>query len=244
MSAHRILLVEDSPEVQIVVCAALKRKFLVQTVATFKDAMQKLENDAFSLIILDVELPDGDGFAICAQLKMHERHRNTPVIFLSGKAQITDKVMGLSLGADDYIVKPVEPLEFQARVEARIRNIELAREARENVCIGDFRVIPTQQKIFISSGAEERALELTTMEFKLLFLLLRSENQIFSREQILNEVWGPLANVTDRTVDTHIYTIRKKIGATATCIQAISRAGYRYAQSETSTSKIPSAQVA
>lgn len=230
-SDHRILLVEDSPEIQLIVQSLLRRKFNVKTVSTSAQAFQELESQNYSLIILDVGLPDGDGFKICSHIKHQDRHRQTSVIFLSGKNQVGDKVMGLSLGADDYIVKPFEPIEFQARVEARIRSLEETKQAQEFLFVGDFKIVPSQQRIFSVANEKETAIELTTTEFKLLYFLIRHEDQILSRERILNEVWSNSVSVSDRTVDTHIYTIRQKLNPIlANCIQAIPKAGYRFSQ--------------
>lgn len=228
MNTHRILLVEDSADVQVIVAAALKRKFNLKIVSTVAEALQELAAQTYSLLILDVELPDGDGFKICAQIKLEERHRNTSVIFLSGRDQTTDKVMGLTLGADDYIVKPIDPLEFQARVEARLRGVDHSRENTDSLRVGPFRVQALQQKIFLVTDTGETDLELKTMEFKLFSYLLRHEDQVLSREQLLNAVWGQAVNVTDRTVDTHIYTIRQKLKTYSGCIQSVPRAGYRF----------------
>lgn len=236
MNTHRILLVEDSADVQVVVGAALKRKFNLTIASTVAEALKELAQNTYSLVILDVELPDGDGFKICAQIKLEERHRDTSVIFLSGKGQTSDKVMGLTLGADDYIVKPLDILEFQARVEARIRSLDQTRENKETFRVGPFRIHSLQQKIYVTTNNSEEVLDLKTMEFKLLSHLLRHEDQIFSREQLLDSVWGQLSNVTDRTVDTHIYTIRQKLKEHATCIQSVPRAGYRFT-SKPETSK-------
>ena len=231
-TSHQILLVEDSKQVQLTVKSVLKNKYILKIADTTSAGLQELEQNSFSLIILDVHLPDGDGFKLCAQLKLQEKHRSTPVIFLSGKDQINDKVLGLSVGADDYIVKPFDLLEFQARVEARIRSVESARSSQDDVYVGSFHVNPGQQRIFIVEDSEERPIELTTLEFKLFYYLLRNEDIVLSREQILNEVWGHLPNVTDRTVDTHVYTLRQKLGTYASCIKSVQRVGYRYSQAK------------
>ncbi len=230
-SDHRILLVEDSPEMQLIVQSVLRRKFNVVTVSTSAQAVQELESQNFSLIILDVGLPDGDGFKLCSYIKHQERHRQTSVIFLTGNDQVGDKVMGLSLGADDYIVKPFEPMEFEARVEARIRSLEGTKRAQEFLFVGDFKIAPSQHRIFSVVDEKEAAIKLTTTEFKLLYFLIRHEDQVLSREQILNEVWSNSVSVTDRTVDTHIYTIRQKLNPSlADCIQAIPKVGYCFSQ--------------
>ena len=232
MSDHRVLLVEDSREVQLIVSAALKGTYVFKAVSTAQEAFNELESKSYSLVILDVELPDGDGFKICAQMKTIEKNKDAQIVFLSGKQSTSDKVMGLSLGGDDYIVKPVDPVELKARIDARIRRLDQSSQAQENFFVGPFKIVSTQQKIYLATDGQEKSLDLPTMEFKLLHFLLRHENQVLSREQILSAIWGHLPNVTDRTVDTHIYNIRKKLGTHASCIQSIPRVGYRFSNGD------------
>lgn len=232
MSPHKILLIDDCKESQIVVCNSLKKKFQIYVASNFDEAMTELKKGSFSLIILDVELPEMDGFKICAQIKLMEQHRRTSLIFLSGRQHTSDKVMGLSLGADDFIVKPFDHVEFVARVEVRIRNVEEHSIIQNNFCVGNFRIVPSQNKVFLIKDTIETPIFFTSMEFKLLCYLLQHESQILSRQKLLDEVWGQLANVTDRTIDTHIYSIRKKLGEFADHIQSVPRIGYRYSQKE------------
>ena len=230
--SSKILLVEDSPEVQIVVRHALGRKYSLTTALTSAEATHVLDQDSFSLILLDIELPDEDGFKLCAKLKLDEKHKNTPIIFLTGRHHISDKIMGFSLGAEDYIVKPFDPLEFTARIDSKMRRAQDQQQFNETYIVEPFKINLPTQKAFLITDSGDQDLNLTQIEFKLLTLLTRKEDQVFSREQILNTLWGHNVSVSDRTIDTHIYTLRKKMGFASQFIQSVPRMGYRFSQNK------------
>ena len=227
-NSFSILLVEDAEDTQLIVHALLSPKYQLTICSTAAEATDTLQKNTFSLVILDINLPDGNGYAFCTQLRSDTRHKNIPIIFLTGKSQTQDKVMAFALGADDYIVKPIDPPEFQARVESKIRRLRDNLEEKNVFQKDSFRVLLPQQKIFLISPQGEKDLELSSIEFKLLYFFLRHEDHILSRAQILQEVWGENLHVTDRVVDTCVYALRKKLGEQATIIQSVPRIGYRY----------------
>ena len=237
MKTSHVLLVEDSVEMQMVIRAALAKSCVLKAVATANDALLEIKSQNYALIILDVELPDESGFNLCAKIKTE--NKNAVVIFLTGKHQTSDKVTGFSLGADDYITKPIDPLEFRARIESKLRRIKDLSEQQDDFTRGVFRADLAQQKIFCQStpDLEEKDLGLTSIEFKLFYYLLRHEEQTLSREQILNAIWGNNNHVTDRTVDTHICTLRKKIGSFASSIQSVPRMGYVFSQGKSTLAR-------
>lgn len=227
-----VLVVEDNEIVQSVVRGILETKYAVTSAMTFADAILEFERQKFSLVILDIELPDGSGLDLCTQIRRNKVNAQTPIIFLSGRGQPMDKVTALSLGGDDYIVKPVEPLEFQARIEAHIRRFEALTHTQGQVTVGPFRAVLDQYRVYIATADGDGAIDLTPIEFKLLVHFLKHEGQVFTREQIIAAVWGLAPNVTVRTVDSHIYTLRRKLGAAAGYIHAVPRVGYQFRQFE------------
>ncbi len=230
MRTKDILVIEDSPEVQMLVAATIGGTHTLDAAINLEQARKKLKEKSYRLILLDISLPDGNGFHFCSEIKMNSKTRDIPIIFLTGKGEPTDKVMGFTLGAEDYIVKPIEPLEFLARITAKFRTLSQQKEREQNQIKGVFRINSTKQKISILRNENEDELELTHNEFKLLLYFISHEDHILSRNQLLDEVWGNSVNVTDRTVDTHIYWLRKKLGNYGTFIKSVPKVGYRFSQ--------------
>lgn len=228
-SPIQILLVEDAKDVQMIVKSILGSNYHVTVGSNSKEGLNALKEKSFSLVVLDINLPDGDGFVFCTQLRADPKHKHTPVFFLTGKNQTEDKVKAFAIGADDYIVKPLDPAEFKARVDAKIRRLSEELADQNIFEKAPFRVLLAQQKIFLVSGDSEKDLELSSIEFKLLYYFLRNENQVLSRAQILNDVWGTGIHITDRAVDTYVYALRKKLGDHSSLIESVPRVGYRYA---------------
>jgi two-component system response regulator ResD len=225
---HTLLLVEDSPEVQVMVRGALGTQFHLVIVDQISSALAEIEKHHFDLMIIDIVLPDGNGFELCAQLKNMEKTRSTPVVFLTAKAETKDKVMGFALGADDYIAKPFDPLELRARIESKMRKLtDKVLDADYLVC-GPIRLSMGFQKAFISENSAFREIDLTPNEFKLLYFFMRHEAYVLSRAQLLDSVWGHALNVTDRTIDTHICTLRKKLYPLGNMIESVFGEGYRF----------------
>lgn len=228
MSKQKILLVEDSVETQVVIRATLGKKYDVVIAQMASEALQLVGSDHFALILLDVELPDGNGFQLYSELKSKSLVSDAPIIFLTGRKETSDKVLGFTLGAEDYVVKPIEPLEFQARIDSRIRKSIEARVPKTKFVSGPFEIDLANQSAFIKKVGQVQELDLTSNEFKLLYQFLTHESQVLSREQILEQIWGKDVHITDRTIDTHVYTLRQKLGDLASLIQSVPRVGYKY----------------
>lgn len=225
-----VLLVEDSPVTQSIVKAALKDVCDLHVVDCVAAAMEAVTNSSFELILLDINLPDGDGFEVYGRIREIERYKLTPILFLTARIDLEDKVRGFSLGADDYIVKPFEIVELKMRIAAKLNNLKALKAASE-FNFGPFEVNLAAQKISAKDDAGNmRKLELTSSQFKLLYHLLRNENKTITREEILKDVWGGEINVTDRTVDTHIYAIRRQLGPLKRLIRSVHGQGYRFSQ--------------
>jgi len=227
MNQLKILLVEDSPEMTLMIASALRGKYQVSAVSTAAAALAAVLSQDFNLIILDIELPDESGFVLLSKIRMNSQYQDTPVFFVSGRGKTSDKVMGFSLGAEDYMVKPIDPLELQIRVDSRIKRMNRELQKDRVLIKGPFRADLERQRLLITSEESERSIDLTPIEFKLFVLLLRREDRIISRDQILEEIW-PNIEVTDRTVDSHIYTLRRKLGPWGACIEAVPRVGYKF----------------
>lgn len=227
---QKILLVEDNSSTRQIINAALGKKFIFAIAETAGEASEQLQRHEFDLIILDVELPDEDGFHFCAKLRNNEKYKDIEIIFLTGKNTTADKVLGFSLGADDYITKPFDILEFQARIDSKMRRIAERKNQDQVIHKGSFEIHLPRQKIYIKEAESSIELDLTSIEFKLLTFLIGHEDHVLSREQILNQVWGVHVHINDRTVDAHIYMLRQKLGEYSNCVKAVKNAGYRFVQ--------------
>src|SRR5260370_38474764 len=168
--------------------------------------LRALEQAKPDLILLDVMLPDADGFELCRQVRHSTALSRTPVIFLTARSDEVDRVLGLEIGGDDYMTKPFSPRELIARVKAPVRRGEM--EADPPVAeIGPFRLDRTARRVF----HRDREISLTSTEFNLLEFFLTHPGRAYSRDQLLESVWGELRNVTPRTVDVHVRRLREQI---------------------------------
>jgi DNA-binding response OmpR family regulator len=224
----RVLVVDDAADIQFLVRAALGKDFVITSALTAADAHQVLSQNKFDIILLDVALPDGDGFKFCATLKSSSALKDTPVIFLSGRSEVVDKVMGLSLGASDYVTKPFSPAELRARVEARLRDLNVEKNRDEIFEKYDLKFFIAVQKVSLLIEGREVELSLTPLEFKLLIHLAKHADQIFTRDQLIEAIWGSHTYVVDRTIDVHISNLRKKLTQSCSAIVSIHGTGYRF----------------
>ncbi len=200
----RILVVEDEPTLALGLEDDLKLEgYEVEVARDGETASRRAREQSFDLIILDVMLPHKDGFEVCRELR--RAGLRTPIILLTAKTQESDKVLGLELGADDYVTKPFSPRELRARVKAALRRA--AGEMPEIYRFGDAEVDFTRCEL--RRGG--RAVEMTPIEFKLLAAFIRHRGQTLNRSKLLDQVWGQGTFVTDRVVDTHLTNLRKKI---------------------------------
>jgi DNA-binding response OmpR family regulator len=200
----RILVVEDEPPLALGLEDDLKLEgYDVEVVRDGETASRRAQEGSFDLIILDVMLPRKDGFEVCRELR--RAGLRTPVILLTAKTQESDKVLGLELGADDYVTKPFSPRELRARVKAALRRA--AGEMPEIYRFGGMEVDFTRCELRQAG----KAVEITPIEFKLLTAFIRHRGHTLSRDKLLDEVWGRGTFVSDRVVDTHITNLRKKI---------------------------------
>jgi len=220
----RILIVEDDRDIALGLEEDLGRHgYEVATVGDGEKAMQCGKENAWDLIILDLMLPRKDGFEVCQQLRL--AGVKTPIIMLTAKTHEAEKVLGLELGADDYVTKPFSPRELRARIHAVLRRV--AEESRGTHRFGDCEVD-------FDRGEVRRAgtpLDVSALEFRLLAAFIRNRGRVLSREQLIDAAWGHGTFVTDRVVDTHVLNLRKKIEpvpAKPCYIRSVRGMGYRF----------------
>ena len=224
---RNMLVIEDNAEMRILVEAALDEYQLTFNF-NLKDAKESLLKSRFDLILLDLGLPDGDGLKFLAELSSQLETKDIPVIILTGKSETINKVMAFSIGAEDFVSKPFDPLELKARVASKLRKSEKQHQLAEVLKIGDLKIDVLKQKVWIQKGSDSESVDLTSLEFKLLLNFGRAPERVFTRDFLLNEVWGLNVSVTDRTVDTHIGHLRKKLMHSRTKIETVIGSGYRF----------------
>jgi len=204
-----IAVVDDETDITSLVSLHLRKSnFKVKEFHDAEGFLVSVKKEVPDLLILDLMLPDADGIEICKRLKNDEKHRMIPIIMLTAKAEETDKIIGLELGADDYVTKPFSPKELVSRVKAVLRRVE-KREETALLRVGDFLEIDSQRYTVAVYGEK---IELTITEFRILQLLTSKPGWVFSRDNILEWLWGSEKYVIDRTIDVHIRHLRQKLG--------------------------------
>ena len=219
-----IAIVDDEPDILELVSINLKKaSYRVKEFSDSESFFRSLTTEIPDLIILDLMLPDMDGFEVCKFLKGQDKYAFIPIIMLTARAEETEKVLGLELGADDYVTKPFSPRELVARVKAVLRR-NIPKEETKKIKIGDMLVLDTEK---YEVELEGERIELTTTEFKILQLLSTKKGWVFSRDKILQHLWGNDKMVLDRTVDVHIKHLREKLGKASIFIKNIRGVGYK-----------------
>jgi two-component system, OmpR family, alkaline phosphatase synthesis response regulator PhoP len=223
--APLVTIVDDDRDILELVSLHLSKSGMkVREFADAEGFYRFLQYHVPDLIILDLMLPDTDGLEICRFLRKEDRFSHIPVIMVTAKADELDKVLGLEMGADDYVTKPFSPKELVARVKAVLRRTKSLPEKVDVIKIGEFITIdPGKYELSNASGK----VDVTTVEFRILQLLASKPGRVFSRETILNHLWGNEKAVTDRTIDVHIRHLREKLGPAASLIKNIRGVGYK-----------------
>lgn len=221
----RILIVEDDEYLADLVQKNLKLEGYDTTVCyDGLSALSMCSSAEFDMVVLDIMLPGMDGFHVCKELQ----YKNIPIIMITAKNDITDKLAGLEAGADDYIVKPFDSRELTARIKAVMRRLERGtpdKIVHEEPCIKAGFSINEITRRALLNGHE---VELTPIEFDMLLLFSKNPDRVFTREQLIDEVWGYEFLGDSRTVDMHIQRIRKKMGADSGCLETVFGVGYRF----------------
>ncbi|MFW6413947.1 MAG: response regulator [Verrucomicrobiota bacterium] len=229
MAKEHILVVDDEHDIQELVSYNLKRDgYTVTTVGTGEEAIQHARSNLPHLIILDLLLPGIDGLEVCKALKNDYSTKNIPIIMLTAKGEEADIVTGLELGADDYITKPFSPRVLNARVKAVFRLSKSADEEEGKIIKRNELVMDTSRYQVTLNG---EYIELTASEFRTLHYLVKRPGWVFTRNQIIDAVHGDDYPVTERSVDVHIVSLRKKLGNFGDRIETVRGIGYRFRES-------------
>lgn len=220
-----VLCVDDDLTMQTLVQESL-REYSVCCVDTIAQALKELDRQTFSAVLIDIQLPDGDGLRFLTQISQEKKYKSIPILILSSHAEISNKVMAFTLGAEDFISKPFDPIELKIRVTAKIKRYQNEQGASRLQEAGDIVIDFNRQKAARITNGKENDLNLTAIELKILGLLTRRMEHVYSREQIIDAVWGDTF-ITDRTVDSHVAHLRTKIEDAQVKIETIKNLGYR-----------------
>ena len=224
-----ILVIEDEPDIRRNLEYNLGREgFNASSVGSLDEAGEKLKSKKFDLILLDLMLPDGSGLDLCKKIKSNSETETTPIIILTAKDDEVDKVVGFELGADDYVTKPFSVRELILRIKAILKRSDTKTKEVVEVerQFGDLKIDVDSHEVHVDS----QLIELTALEFRLLKELVDKRGRVQSRVQLLSEVWGYNAEVTTRTVDTHIKRLREKLGSMGKYVQTIRGVGYKFSR--------------
>ena len=220
-----IAVIDDEQDILELVSLNLKRSgFKTKEFSEVGSFYRSLKTDIPDLIILDLMMPDVDGFEVCKYLKNQEGLASIPIIMLTAKTEETDKVLGLELGADDYVTKPFSPRELVARVKAVLRRRDGHEKTIQKITISGGLSIDLEKHEVAIKG---KKIDLTLTEFRILSLLASKKERIQSRDQILSYLWGEEKYVIDRTIDVHVRHLREKLGSAASVIKNVRGLGYK-----------------
>lgn len=219
----RVCIVEDEPDIGELIRLHLQRAgFQPRLFSNAESFRVHLRSHAADLLILDLMLPDADGMEVCKALRGDPKTAAIPIIIVTAKGEETDRVLGLELGADDYVTKPFSPRELVARAKAVLRR-QIVPEARNLIEAGAIRIDLQQHSVSVSG----KTVDLTATEFRLLALLASKPGWVFSRDQLLDHLWAGEKAVVDRTVDVHIKNLRDKLGKAGLAVKNVRGVGYK-----------------
>ncbi len=236
METKKILIIEDDKEIiELIEINVEHLDYDLDTAVDGEAGLEKAQNGRYDLIILDLMLPRLDGLEICKRLR--SENDNTPILMLTAKSEEFDKVLGLELGADDYLTKPFSIRELLARIKANLRRVEVDKQentrqtGRDDLSIGELSIEPDKRKVTISG----KPVSVTPKEFELLHLFAANPGKAFSRNELLEQVWGYQFEGYDHTVNSHINRLRNKIEkdpSDPTYLKTVWGVGYRFAEPE------------
>jgi two-component system alkaline phosphatase synthesis response regulator PhoP len=222
--SKKILIIEDDKDIiELLKHYLEKENFVLKDASDGFSGLEKVKSENFDLIILDIMLPEMDGLEVCKELRGDPQTASIPIIMLTAKSEETDRIVGLELGADDYVTKPFSPRELIARVKALLRRAERRPEKQKVYHYGKLVLDLSKHEVVF----DNKSIELTSKEFDLLECLLRSKGRVLGRDYLMDEVWGYDYYGVMRTVDVHIRRLREKIPSLAKAIQTVKNLGYK-----------------
>ena len=225
MKKPKIVVIEDEVDIlEVINYNLLKEGFDVCSALDGEEGLALIKKEVPDLVLLDLMLPGLDGIEICRKLKTDYSTRSIPIIMVTAKGEESDIVLGLGMGADDYMVKPFRPRELMARIRSVLRRGDFIEEGEGVVSIDELIIDINRHEVKL----EGKKIVLTAMEFKLLHFLASHPGQVFSRENLLNHVSSDDTFIIDRNIDVHIRSIRKKLNKHRELIETIHRVGYRF----------------
>jgi two-component system phosphate regulon response regulator PhoB len=227
-TGHRILVVEDEADLLDAISFSLKREGLKPIpAASGEEALEKLKELQPDLVLLDLMLPGIDGIEVCRRLRANEKTARVPIIMVTAKAEETDAIIGLGVGADDYVRKPFGLKELVARVRAVLRRAEEPQDGEPRMLVaGELEVDPSRHEVRISN----RPISLTATEFRLLYHLVRNRGRVYTRAQLLDKCVGNDVIVVERNIDVHVSALRRKLGELGLQIETIRGVGYKFSE--------------
>lgn len=226
-----VLVVDDEKDIRDLIAYNLSKEgFTVLVAADGTEALEQVAQHTVHLIVLDIMMPGMDGFEVCRVIRAKEATSKTPVLFLTARAAEVDQIIGLELGGDDYVQKPVSPRVLVARVKAILRRAyddatqQPAAEAKEQIRFEGIEIDRSSYRVKI----EGNEVFFPRKEFELLFFLASHPGRVYSRDSLLTQVWGEGAYVVERTVDVHVFKVREKLGRFGDKIETVKGVGYRF----------------
>ena len=221
VSGRKILIIEDENDVADLLTLTLRKAgFRISASPDGASGLQKARDDKPDFVILDLMLPKMSGLEVCRILKSDTVTSHIPILMLTAKAEEIDRIVGLEFGADDYVTKPFSPREVVLRIRAILRR---GQAASESLTAGPISIDPARHEVRING----KQVHLTSLEFKLLRLLMQRRGRVQDRDRLLNEVWGYESVIDTRTVDTHVRRLREKLGKVGDAIETVRGFGYR-----------------
>ncbi len=229
MLKEHILIVEDDRPISKLIKYNLEKEgYRCSAVITGEEALKILDQETIDLIILDIMLPKRDGFEICKDIKQNKETARIPIVMLTARGEEIDRIVGLELGADDYIVKPFSPRELMLRIKAIFKRGKVVEDEKDILSVDKITVNIPRHSVKI----DNKEVVLSPMEFKLLVTLMKRRGRVQTRDVLLDDVWGISADVTTRTVDTHVKLLRQKLGDCGDLLETVRGVGYKIRDEE------------
>lgn len=224
---HQILYIEDDLTIGSLIQEILGPECVITIASTIREAKKLLDVRSYDLFLLDITLSDGNGLKFFSSFRHHDKLKHTPVVFLTGGSDLSDLEIAFSLGADDFIHKPFNSREFRARIYAKLEGRSKKPTEVTAINVGRLQILPASFRVLLTGDGDPTSIDVTPTEFKLLHLLASHQDEVLARNQIIQSVWPDDPSIMDRTVDTHLSNLRKKLKDSDVFITAVQGRGYR-----------------